>query len=343
MRSIRLLVMATGVLVLASACGGDGPPGVDENDAPVADFVPPTNCTAGVACNFTSTSTDDAAVTTWSWDFDGAGTAPNATTASASFTFAAEGSFPVALTVGDAEGLTHSVTRNVAVAAPANTQPTAGFTTACNGGACTFTNTSTDPDGTIASQTWDFGDPSSPSNTSNAVTGAHTYTVAAATVQYTVTLTVTDNDAATATATQTVSISPPANLECPDGSSCTIDVTERSVVTVRMFARACQFDGNKLEIIAPIMQIIFTNGCAEPVGAVYQLNQGNPFEAGTQIQARFTQGTPTTPPPTPPVAPQIRVEGSYPNWTLSIDDGGTGPNEPDYNDIVLTVTATAAP
>jgi hypothetical protein len=110
-----------------------------------------------------------------------------------------------------------------------------------------------------------------------------------------------------------------------------------------MTARACQFDGNKLEIIAPIMQVLFTNGCAEPVGTVYQLNQGNPFEAGTEIQARFTQGTPTTPPPTPPVAPQIRVEGTYPDWTLSIDDGGTGPNEPDFNDIVLVVHAAAAP
>jgi hypothetical protein len=91
------------------------------------------------------------------------------------------------------------------------------------------------------------------------------------------------------------------------------------------------------------MQVLFTNGCAEPVLTVYQLNQGNPFEAGTEIQARFTQGTPTTPPPTPPVAPQIRVEGTYPEWTLSIDDGGTGPNEPDFNDIVIRVNAVPAP
>jgi hypothetical protein len=47
----------------------------------------------------------------------------------------------------------------------------------------------------------------------------------------------------------------------------------------------------------------------------------------------------------PRVPPQIRIEGTYPDWTLSIDDGGnTGrPGEPDFNDLVLAVHATAAP
>ena len=335
MRSIRMLAAVTGALVLGSACGGDN--GGTGPTPPVANFTVPS-CTINVACTFTDASTGT--VTGWDWDF-GDGT-PHGTTQNPPHTYEAAGTYQVTLTVTGA-GTTSSETNQITIAAAANTPPTAGFTTACTDGACTFTNTSTDSDGDIVSQTWDFGDPTSPENTSDEVNGAHTYTVTASTVQYTVTLTVTDDDGATATATETVSISPPATLECPDGSSCTIDVTDRSVVTVTMTARDCQFTGNQLEIIAPIMQIIFTDGCAEPVGAVYQLNQGNPFEAGTQIQAQFTQGTPTTPPPTPPVAPQIRVEGSYPEWTLSIDDGGTGPNEPDFNDIVLTVTATAAP
>src|SRR5688572_15981574 len=118
MRSIRLLAVATTVLVVGSACGGDDPPtNGGENEAPVASFTAPTNCVAGVACNFTSTSTDDEGISTYSWDFDAAGTAPNATTQSASFTFAAAGTYPVSLTVTDGEGLTHSVTNNVIVAA----------------------------------------------------------------------------------------------------------------------------------------------------------------------------------------------------------------------------------
>jgi hypothetical protein len=40
--------------------------------------------------------------------------------------------------------------------------------------------------------------------------------------------------------------------------------------------------------------------------------------------------------------PGIQVTGSYPSWTLNIDDGGAAgtPGEPDFNDVVVTVTAT---
>jgi PKD repeat protein len=342
MRSIRLLAVATGAVLLVSACGGDNG-GVEpgENRPPVAGFS--EVCTE-LSCVFTDTSTDpdgNNTITARSWNFGD--DTPVSTATSPTHVYAAAGTYNVELTVTDNEGATDEFTKAVSVGTAANAAPTAGFTTACSGGACTFTNTSTDPDGTIVSQTWDFGDPTSANNTSTEVNGAHTYTVGTTAQSYTVTLTVTDDDSETATATQIVTISPPATLECADGSSCTIDVSQRSVVTVTMTTRDCQFSGNKLEIIAPIMQVLFTDGCAEPVGAVYQLNQGNPFEAGTQIQARFTQGTPTTPPPSPPVAPQIRVDGTFPDWTLNIDDGGTGPNEPDFNDIVLTVNAEAVP
>jgi hypothetical protein len=39
------------------------------------------------------------------------------------------------------------------------------------------------------------------------------------------------------------------------------------------------------------------------------------------------------------------VTGAFPDWTIEFDDGGdpTGAGEPDYNDIVLAVHATAAP
>src|SRR5688500_16321395 len=69
MRPIALLGVVTGALALASACSDDGGTNPTGNTAPVADFaVPP--CAIGVPCNFTSTSTDDAVVTEWSWDFD---------------------------------------------------------------------------------------------------------------------------------------------------------------------------------------------------------------------------------------------------------------------------------
>ena len=339
MRSIRLLAVATTVLVLGSACGGDDPPTGNGNEAPVADFVAPS-CTAGAACNFTSTSTDDVAVTTWSWDFDGAGTAPNVTTATASYTFTAAGSFPVTLTAGDAEGLTHSVTKNVTVTAAANTLPTAGFTYSCTASNCTFTNTSTDTDGTIASYAWDFGDPTSgAANTSTAEDPTHTFSSAAT---YTVTLTVTDNAGGTDVETQTVPVT--QDLVCT-GGDCTIVLTQSSTVTITVESSVCEYIGNRFEIVQPIQAEVFADGCAVADGTVFPINGGAAFAAGTNLQTRFTQGTKPRPADPDPGPAATRVSGIFPSWTIEIDDGGNAgnPNEPDYNDIVLKVTATPAP
>ena len=114
MRSIGLLAVVTGMLVLAWACSsGAGTPPPD-NTAPVANFdMPP--CTINVACNFVSTSTDDAAVTGWSWDFDGDGN-PDATTANGAFTYTTAGTFNVSLTVRDAQGLSDTKTGTTTIA-----------------------------------------------------------------------------------------------------------------------------------------------------------------------------------------------------------------------------------
>ena len=41
---------------------------------------------------------------------------------------------------------------------PNNTAPTANFTWECTDLACSFTNLSSDADGTVAASAWDFGD-----------------------------------------------------------------------------------------------------------------------------------------------------------------------------------------
>jgi PKD repeat protein len=63
---------------------------------------------------------------------------------------------------------------------------------------------SSDPDGTIASYAWDFGDGSS----STGVSVSHTYQTAAS---YTATLTVTDNQGAMASATKTIAVTASSN------------------------------------------------------------------------------------------------------------------------------------
>ncbi|MBL8297748.1 MAG: exo-alpha-sialidase, partial [Rhodanobacteraceae bacterium] len=78
-----------------------------------------------------------------------------------------------------------------------NAAPTANFSFTTSGLTATFTDSSTDSDGTIASRSWNFGDGS----TSTATNPTKTYAAAGT---YTVTLTVTDNAGAANTKTSSV-------------------------------------------------------------------------------------------------------------------------------------------
>ena len=79
-----------------------------------------------------------------------------------------------------------------------NATPTAAFTSSAVNLAASFDGSgSSDPDGTIASYAWDFGD----GDTGTGATPSHTYATAGT---YTVKLTVTDNGGATDTVTKPV-------------------------------------------------------------------------------------------------------------------------------------------
>ena len=81
-----------------------------------------------------------------------------------------------------------------------NVPPVANFSDTVNGLSVSFTDSSTDSDGSIASRSWTFGD----GGTSTATNPSHTY---AAGGTYSVALTVTDNAGATNTKTQSVTVS----------------------------------------------------------------------------------------------------------------------------------------
>ena len=85
---------------------------------------------------------------------------------------------------------------------PVNTPPTAAFTAACTDLSCTFTDGSSDSDGTIATWRWTFGDGAT-ATTRNA---SHSYAAAGT---YTATLIVNDDGGASDTAATTVNVTAP--------------------------------------------------------------------------------------------------------------------------------------
>ena len=172
--------------ILALNPAGAPPP----NQPPTANFPVPS-CSA-LTCNFTSTSSDpDGTIASYSWNFgDGA----TSTAANPSHSYTAAGTYTVTLTVTDNQGTSSApFSRSVAVS-PANQAPTANFTFSCSALSCNFTSTSSDPDGSIASYSWTFGD----GGTSTAANPSHSYTAAGT---YSVGLRVTDNQGAQSTIT----------------------------------------------------------------------------------------------------------------------------------------------
>ncbi len=184
------------------------------NDFPVATNQPPTadpngpyNGTVGSPVSFdgSGSSDPDGTIASYNWDFgDGA----TATGVNPSHIYNSDGSFTVSLTVTDNDGATDtaSTTATIALGNQAPTADPNGPYTGTVGSPVLFNGSaSNDPDGTIISYSWDFGD----GNTGTGVNPSHTYDAAGT---YNVTLTVMDNAGATDSGGTTATISEVANL-----------------------------------------------------------------------------------------------------------------------------------
>jgi PKD repeat protein len=139
-------------VIVTADDGGDPPP---LNQPPVASF---TYSCADLTCSFTDTSADnDGQVVAWSWDF---GDETASTAQHPSRTYAAAGTYTVALTVTDDDGATDTTSQNVTVTdgddPPPADELVASFTYGCkNTATCAFTDTS---DGAITGWSWTFAD-----------------------------------------------------------------------------------------------------------------------------------------------------------------------------------------
>jgi PKD repeat protein len=340
MRSLHVFTLVAGAAVASAACGGgdgNGP----SNSAPVAAFS--HACTL-LACTFTDASTDsDGSVASHSWNFgDGA----TSTEASPQHTYAAPGTYSVKLTVTDNLGLASAVADSsitVSNQPPANQAPVAAFSASCSSLDCSFTDQSTDADGTIASRAWDFGDGA----TSTDQNPTHSYT---ATVPdtFTVRLIATDNASAADTVTHDVVVAPPAQCSA---ASCDLTLQANATVTVTLDSIGCTAAGNTLRITEPIDTTLFTDGCHTPAGTSYQLigPAAGKFNSGQTIVPEVVSGS--TKLAFPPTL-RVRTGTGYPTWVLEFDDGesGAGPTcpgdptcggkEPDFNDLIIKITAT---
>ncbi|WP_331953118.1 PKD domain-containing protein [Pengzhenrongella sp.] len=178
-----------------------GSGGVLPNLAPTATFTAiGGELTASVDAS--ATSDPDGTVESYAWTFGDGATGTGVT---ASHDYTTPGTKEVDLTVTDDKG-GQTVTSQRVVVLRANARPTASFTvTPTDLSATADAAATTDPDGTIASYAWTFGDGA----TGAGVSASHAYATAGT---YPVTLTVTDNDGGITTIAHDVVVAAPNAL-----------------------------------------------------------------------------------------------------------------------------------
>lgn len=184
------------------------------NQLPTAAFTP-TTAGLSVSADGSASTDPDGTIQSYAWTFGDGGTATGAT---ATHAYAAAGTYQVTLTVTDDRGGVATKTASVTVAPAPNQAPVAAFTSSAAGLSATVDGSgSSDPDGTIQSYAWTFGD----GVTATGVSATHAYTAAGT---FDVTLTVTDDKGATGTVTKQVTVTAPpaANLLASDAFARTV-------------------------------------------------------------------------------------------------------------------------
>lgn len=190
------------------------------NQAPTASVsASPTQGEEPLTVSFTGSGSDsDGNIISYQWSFgDGASSSSQNPT----HTYTNPGTYTVTLTVTDDDGATGTDSIIIVVNPKAKQPPTVSASATPTGNCdgmvspleVSFNASATDPDGSIVSYHWNFGD----GTTSSQQNPTHTFYAALETDEYEVTLTVTDNDGLTATDTLTITVLMDTDLDCiPD-------------------------------------------------------------------------------------------------------------------------------
>jgi large repetitive protein len=240
------------------------------NRPPAASFTSsPSLPKTGDEVTLTSTSTDpDDRIASFAWDLNNDNQFDDATGAVAHMSFPSAGSHTIRLKVTDSSGATDIATGTVDVA---NRDPSPSFTSSPaspkTGDAVTFTSTSTDSDGSIASLAWDLDN----DGQFNDGAGEQAQRSFPHPGTYTVRLLAVDNDGGSAVATGTVEI----------GN--------------RAPTAAFDFSPQDPKTLEPVT---FTSTSSDPDGSIasyaWDLNNDGQFDDGTGPQAQATFATPGT-------------------------------------------------
>jgi PKD repeat protein len=244
------------------------------NTPPVARASGPATGNAGTSIGFEGSASSDAdgTITSYEWDFGDGGTA---FAANVTHTFTTGGVFKVKLTVTDNQGATGRDSLEITISGPTgNQRPVAeanGPYSGNVGQAIPFSSAnSLDPDGTISTFSWTFGD----GGTGSGANPTHAYTAVGT---YSVVLTVIDNQGATDADTAQVTVSPAGTNSPPSANaggpySGTIGGTAISVTGAAstdpggaITAYAWDFENDGLFDDATGVSALFT--CTAPAGA----------------------------------------------------------------------------
>jgi PKD repeat protein len=315
---------------------------IDDTE-PTADFsATPASGLKPLTVDFADSSTSYEGITVWDWEF---GDGNTSTEQNPTHEYATEGCYTVSLTVYEADGDSDTETKVDYIIVTRENQPPVsdpnGPYTGTEGAAMTFSGSgSYDPDGSIISFAWDFGD----GNTGTGESPAYTY---AQNGTYNVTLVVTDNEGATDTNTTTATIAdtePTADFSAtPAGGlkPLTVDFTDNSTSYDGITVWDWDFgDGDNSGEQSPT-HVYTTEGIYTVSLTVYEADG----DSDTVTKVDYINVTRENPPPvsdpngpytgTEGVAITFNASGSYDSdgsiasyaWDFGFGDGNTGTGE----------------